>query len=564
MARAQLPEKFIAKREGHTSTMLHFAARIIMFTPSRSSAYLRSILLFLLAVSFVVTASATSQHSKPKRAKRGSLTANIQAILDDPAVARAHWGISVVTLDGKQVFAMNDGQYFQPASNAKLFTTAAALALLGPDFIMKTYVLADGTVSSDGHLRGSLRLIGGGDPTMSGRTYPYSGHTERPNPPLFALDDLATQVAASGIRALDGTVVADDTFFVYERYGQGWGQDDLQWDYGAPVSALTVNDNIRYLTLAPGASAGSPAIATWNPALPDDEAALKNEVITSPDGSQAHIGLDRQIDQSYLRAFGTIPAGSKPENFAIAVQDAAKLAGDGFAQSLANHGVAVNPAAQVSHRLSGDTQVFETEVKQPLALRPLGPSSPFAPPAGRIVAQRNSPPLSQIVTVVNKVSQNLHAEMLLRLLGKAEGDDGSIVQGTRVVRQFLISAGVQPDDFFFFDGSGLSPQDVITPRAATTLLTYAARQPWGGVYRASLPVGGMDGTLEGRFTQPPLKGRVFAKTGTLAEVHTLSGYLITDRGRTLAISVLCNDHAPVTDTTRAAMDKIVAAIAAAN
>jgi D-alanyl-D-alanine carboxypeptidase/D-alanyl-D-alanine-endopeptidase (penicillin-binding protein 4) len=123
---------------------------------------------------------------------------------------------------------------------------------------------------------------------------------------------------------------------------------------------------------------------------------------------------------------------------------------------------------------------------------------------------------------------------------------------------------VQPDDFFFYDGSGLSPQDVITPRAATTLLAYAARQPWGGVYRASLPVGGVDGTLEGRFTQSPLKGKVFAKTGTLAEVHTLSGYLIADSGRTLAISVLCNDHSPVTDTTRVAMDKIVAAIAAAN
>jgi D-alanyl-D-alanine carboxypeptidase/D-alanyl-D-alanine-endopeptidase (penicillin-binding protein 4) len=169
-----------------------------------------------------------------------------------------------------------------------------------------------------------------------------------------------------------------------------------------------------------------------------------------------------------------------------------------------------------------------------------------------------------MVTVVNKVSQNLHAEILLRLLGKAEGDDGSIAQGARVVRQFLVSAGVNPDDFYFLDGSGLSPQDVITPRAATTLLTYAARQPWGEIYRASLPVGGVDGTLENRFTQSPLKGKIFAKTGTLAEVHTLSGYLIAASGRTLVISVLCNDHSPVTDTTRVAMDKIVEAIAAAN
>lgn len=538
-----------------------------MLTISRMPARTRTLLFCLIA--FCCTPIfARTRHAAPKSpAHPNSLTKNITTILSDPAVARAHWGISVVTLDGSPVYALNDQQYFQPASNAKLFTTAAALALLGPDFTMKTYVIAEGPMSSDGHLRGSLRFIGGGDPTLSGRAYPYSGHTERSDQPLHALDDLAAQVAASGVRSLDGTVVADDTLFVHERYGQGWAQDDLQWDYGAPVSALTVNDNVRYLTLAPGVAAGDPAVATWNPSLPDDATVLKNEAITSPAGSQQHLGLDRQPDQAFLRAYGTIPAGSKPTHFAIAVQDAAKFAGDGFAQALAAHNVAGNPIVQVSHRLSGDTQIFEKESVQPLALRPLaaGQQLPFnLSPDARVLAQRTSPPLSQIVTVVNKVSQNLHAEILLRLLGKAEGDDGSIAQGTRVVRQFLISAGVQADDFFFYDGSGLSPQDVITPRSATTLLTYAARQPWGGAYRASLPVGGVDGSLESRFTQPSLKGKVFAKTGTLAEVHALSGYLTAASGRTLVFSILCNDHSPVTDTTRAAMDNIVAAIAAAN
>ena len=518
------------------------------------------VMIFCVAVSFGKT---RHKHAANKPA---ALSKSIAAILDDPTVASAHWGISVVGLDGTPVYALNDAQYFQPASNAKLFTTATALALLGPDFTTKTYVVAEGSVSG-GHLSGSLRLIGGADPTLSGRAYPYNGHTERPNPPFQPLDDLAAQVAASGIRSFDGTVVADDTLFVYERYGAGWGQDDLMWDYGAPVSALTVNDNVHYLTLTPGAAAGDPAIASWNPSLPDDASGLKNEAVTSPAGSEQHLGLDRQPDQSFLRAYGTIPAGSKPANFGIAVQDSAKFAGDGFAQALAAHGIATNPTVQVSHRLSGDTQDFETESRQSLALHPFAPGQqlPFTLPANaRIVAQRTSPPLSQIVTVTNKVSQNLHVEMLLRLLGKAEAEDGSIAQGARVVRQFLVSAGVQPQDFFFYDGSGLSPQDVITPRAATTLLAYAARQPWGEVYRASLPIGGVDGTLDNRFMQPPLKGKVFAKTGTLNEVHTLSGYVIAASGRTLVFSILCNDHSPVTDTTRAAIDKIVAAIAAAN
>jgi D-alanyl-D-alanine carboxypeptidase/D-alanyl-D-alanine-endopeptidase (penicillin-binding protein 4) len=534
-----------------------------MLTTVRMPAHKRALFLCLLAI---CTASALAKTPSAAKAQP-NLAKTIATILSDPAVARAHWGISVVTLDGKPVYALNDQQYFQPASNAKLFTTAAALALLGPDFTLKTYVVAEGPISSDGRLSGVLRLIGGGDPTLSGRAYPYSPHTDRANPPLQPLDDLAAQVAASGIHSLDGTIVADDTLFAFERYGQGWAQDDLMWDYGAPVSALTVNDNIRYLTLAPGATAGDAATVTWNPSLPDDAATLHNEAITSSAGGQQHLGLDRQPDQTFLRAYGTIPAGSKPANFEIAVQDGAKLAGDGFAQALAAHGVAGSPAIEVSHRLSGDTQIFQKEAQQTLALKPFsnGQALPFTPtPAAKIVAQRTSPPLSQIVTVVNKISQNLHAEILLRLMGTAEGDDGSVAQGARVVRQFLVSAGVPPEDFFFYDGSGLSPQDVITPRAATTLLTYASRQPWGNVWRASLPVGGVDGSLENRFKQAPLKGNVFAKTGTLAEVHALSGYLTAASGRTLVFSILCNDHSPVTDTTRTAIDNVVAAIAASN
>jgi len=536
-----------------------------MLTTLRLPIRTRSFFLCLVVV-FSVSLSFGEAKHKHVANRSASLSKNIAAILDDPTVASAHWGISVVGLDGTPIYALNDSQYFQPASNAKLFTTATALALLGPEFTAKTYVVAEGPISN-GHLSGSLRLIGGGDPTLSGRAYPYSGHTERPNPPFHALDDLAAQVAASGIRSFDGTVVADDTLFAYERYGAGWGQDDLMWDYGAPVSALTVNDNVHYLTLVPAATATDAAIATWNPSLPEDAAELKNEAVTSPAGSEQHLGLDRQPDQNFLRAYGTIPAGSKPANFAIAVQDSAKFAGDGFAQALATHGIAANPAVQVSHRLSGDTQVFETESRLSVALHPFTPGQqlPFTLPANaRVVAQRTSPPLSQIVTVVNKVSQNLHAEMLLRILGKAQGDDGSIAQGARVVRQFVVSAGVQPQDFFFYDGSGLSPQDVITPRSATTLLAYAVRQPWGAVYRASLPIGGVDGTLDNRFTQPPLKGKVFAKTGTLNEVHALSGYVTAASGRTLVFSVLCNDHSPVMDRTGAAIDKIVAAIAAAN
>ena len=229
------------------------------------------------------------------------------------------------------------------------------------------------------------------------------------------------------------------------------------------------------------------------------------------------------------------------------------------------HGIEVKGTARAHHRLSTDTQDFRVEVDQPFALHSITLST-IQPPANgmRILATHVSPPFEQDIVVTNKVSQNLHTELFLRVLGRLEAGDGSIAQGLRVVRQFLIGAGVDPGDFFFYDGSGLSSQDLITPRAITRLLTYASPQPWGAAWRASLPVGGVDGSLAGRFAEPALKGKVFAKTGTLSEVNALSGYLIAASGKTVAFSVLCNNHAPAGEAARVAIDKIVAAIAAAN
>ncbi len=144
-------------------------------------------------------------------------------------------------------------------------------------------------------------------------------------------------------------------------------------------------------------------------------------------------------------------------------------------------------------------------------------------------------------------------------------NDGSIAAGARVVRVFLLEAGVDPGDFVFFDGSGLSPHDLITPRAATTLLAYAARQSWGAAFRATLPIAGVDGSLVGRFAQSPIKGKLLAKTGTLAETNALSGYLTTRSGNTVVLSVLCNDHDPAaSEAAHQAADKVVEAIYAAN
>jgi D-alanyl-D-alanine carboxypeptidase/D-alanyl-D-alanine-endopeptidase (penicillin-binding protein 4) len=187
-----------------------------------------------------------------------------------------------------------------------------------------------------------------------------------------------------------------------------------------------------------------------------------------------------------------------------------------------------------------------------------------APLEGRKVLATNvSVAVGEDIAVINKLSQNLHAELLLRLLGKVYGEDGSYAQGTRVVRQFMVSAGVDDGDFFFYDGSGMSQDDRIAPRALTQLLTYAAKQPWGLAWRWSLPVAGVDGTLSSRFKNSPLKGRVWAKTGTHNEANALSGYVQATSGKTVVFSVIVNGHRPGSDAEIQAIDRVVEAIGAA-
>ncbi len=515
-------------------------------------------LVLLFAVCGVVPAQPTS--SKPTA--NASLNKTIASILADPALSHVHWGVSVITPDGTPIYKLNDGQSFEPASNAKLFTTATAFAVFSPESRFKTNVVARGTLDPDGTLHGDIVIEGSGDPSISGRSWPYAGKTERPNPPLQALQDLADQIAKRGlVRKVTGRVVGDDSFFPFERYGSGWAWDDLQWEYGAPVSALSVNDNSVYLDLAPGTKPEDPIAAAWNPPIP--YYALENSAVTGPTSPKPQIGVDRQPGSKIVRLYGVLPVNSKGMHLALAIEDPAEFAAAAFRQMLLDRGIMVTGPAAAQHTFPTTTDEFLEVSRIPLpSPLPNQKSLPEVPTAftENLLATYTSPPLGQDLTVINKVSQNLHVELVLRDLGKAVLNDGSIAAGARVVRQFLIGAGIDPEDFVFFDGSGLSPQDMITPRAATTLLAYAARQPWGEAFRQTLPIAGVDGSLSSRFTQSPVKGKFSAKTGTLSEVNALSGYLTARSGKTVILSILCNDHDPSSDATRKAADRIVEAI----
>lgn len=493
--------------------------------------------------------AVTAKQPKKSKAKSKPIAEQISAILAQQELARAHWGIDAVDLaTGKVLYSLNPEQLFVPASNAKLFTTAAALAYAGPDYRFHTTVEVEGKMDESGRLQGNLVIVGRGDPNISGRVMPYQLKTERIAPHTQILEQLADQVAAKGLKRVDGDLIGDDTFYSPERYGESWGQDDLQWIDGAPVSALSFNDNVIFMDIGPGQHPGDAALVTQE--TESNYYQFDNRIVTTASGIVHKVGIHRDPGSKNVLLWGTIPIGDPGIKEALAVEDPAEYTAQLFREMLERRGIVISGTARARH---GDMAQF---FDQPVLIPDLADPAPELT-ARPVLAEHVSLPLLEDLRVTNKTSQNLHAEMALRLVGKLGGMTPSFEGGTAVLKQFLLQAGLKEDEFVFLDGSGLSRRDLVTPAAVVQLLIYASRQPWGAAYEASLPVAGVDGSLSERFLNTPAGGLVHAKTGTLSHVNTLSGYGQTRQGRRFVFSVLCNDHDLPGAKVLAALDQIV-------
>jgi serine-type D-Ala-D-Ala carboxypeptidase/endopeptidase (penicillin-binding protein 4) len=459
---------------------------------------------------------AKKQSAASKKAT-ARFAARAEALLGTTPTSKGEWGLLIADAEsGETLYEQNADKYFVPASNMKLFTTALALAKLGPEYRFHTTLETRGTISSEGVLGGDLALVGHGDPNLSNRKFPYELKEEFDGPPEKALVELADAVVAKGVKEISGDVIGDDSYFPRERYPNGWEIDDMVWEYGAAISAIVVDDNTVALTLTPGEQAGNPVQGTVTPATPDFT--VENDVVTSAADVKPDLTLTRDPGANIVVVKGSLPAKSAPRKLVLAIEEPAQHAAATLKRLLEERGIKIDGVAKARHAQEGTA----------------------GDPA--VLAEHVSVPLGDAVKLINKISQNLHTEMLLRTVARQSGVWATPDELMKVPADFYSTAGVAPGDVIQADASGLSRHDLVTPRAIVTLLSFAQKQSWFEFYYASLPVAGVDGTLEDRMKNSSATGRIHAKTGSVEHVRTLSGFAETPGGRRVIFSFLSNNQ----------------------
>ena len=501
-----------------------------------------------------VTPMPSPAVSKPVQTL-ADLEFKIRSRLRAPELRRGQVGVKIVSLaSGKVVFEENAEKYFMPASNMKNFTVATALEKLSPDYRFVTSVYSSEAPDPNGVVR-SLRIYGRGDVSISTAFFPLddsdkdpvTGKAEPAKVYYKGIDRLVEKIAAAGVKKVDGDLIADESYFTGNPVPGEWEWDDLQWYYGAEISALPLNDNAIDLSVKPG-PVGYPCAVKMSPF--NAIVRVVNQCTTSSAGTLRTLKIEKKIDRNVLEITGSLPADNAGFSGAVTVSRPAELFVSLLKERLALKGIVV----------TGQTRVTKTKTSDPSVE----------------IARLESPPLSLIAAKTMKPSQNMYTETLLWTLGEqaraasastpgggvaASSTADSAELGISAVKRFMVEIGVAPDGIIQHDGSGLSRHNLITPSAVVQLYMYMGKQSrYSQAWRDSLTIGGVDGTLRRRFDGTRASGNVRGKTGTIDQVSALSGYVKTAAGEELVFSMVVNGvNEPGVRTS--AMDAIVVSLA---
>jgi len=456
-----------------------------------------------------------------------ALRSDLESIISDSSFSNAFIGIEVKDLkSGEILFAYNQDKDFVPASNMKLLTTSTALSILGENYQYHTYLMANGYVLDD-TLFGDLYIVGSGDPTISGRF--TNGDVVK------VFKGWADTLKLLNVKVVKGNVIGDDRVFDNVPVGGGWGlawHEDVYW-YAAYISGLSFNDNCVDVTLKPGKQ-GAPASYTLDPST--SYVTVVNESRTTDD-TVSTVDFYRDPATNVIHIYGNYPKTLDSMKVSLTIYNPTLYTATVLFETLNSAGI----------KLTG--RPFDISGYRSISR---------VPPYNLMwtIASYTSPPLSEIVKVVNKRSQNFYAEQIFRTLGKEKYGIGTFENARKVEMSFLYSIGVDTTKIEINDGSGLSSWDLVTPHAIVKILETMRKSPVWESFYSSLPVAGVDGTLEFRMKGTRAQGNVRGKTGFIENVRSLSGYLTTLDGDPIAFSIFVNHYTVPTSAVNALQDMI--------
>jgi D-alanyl-D-alanine carboxypeptidase/D-alanyl-D-alanine-endopeptidase (penicillin-binding protein 4) len=477
------------------------------------------------------------------------LRSRIAEILRKPELAPAMIAVKVASLDtGRVLFEENAHKLVRPASNMKLYTVAAALDRLSPDFRFTTSVYSPSKPDTAGKISGDLTVYGRGDPSIAARfnngDY-YKG-----------IDDLALRISAAGVKRVEGDLIGDESYFAGPQYGAGWEWEDLTWYYGAEVSSLTINDNALDLFVKPGSQVGAPALVATGPV--DPLLITVNRVVTGAKGTRRNLTIYRGLGENTLELSGTIALDDRGYTGGVAISHPAMLFVYLLRAALAQHGVMV----------TGKTRTIDGTPERSIVPRQANAAVPATEPPRVEITNMQSPPLSVIAAQTLKPSQNLYTELILRTLGRTAalstpGTNPSTSEdaGIDVVKAFLRQAGLNTDVLVLSDGSGLSRNDMVTAEATVQLLTFMSKPKYASIWRDALPIAGVDGTLRNRMKGTVAENNLRAKTGSLSSAASLSGYVTSAAGENLVFSIIVNNYPQDAEPRTVCIDPIAVLLA---